>query len=162
MFYRLDIYKWGLLLLPPVLRRRRLYALLRVMLGPLHGLMQDFRTFRTNSIYRMNINGQVIYIEKALNDAFLLENREIYLTDTADPIADASVVYPDAGITMTVYEEGAADTTYIKAAGDGKLSADFIINVPSFLSSETERIRAIVEYNRPAGRSYGINIYDYE
>lgn len=162
MFYNFDIYKWGLLLLPPVLRRKKLYALLTVLLKPLYDVLQRFNDFREDSIQRMNINGQVIYIEKALNDRFMLEYREIYITDAGDPMDASSVVYPDPEITMTVYGSGNASVTYLLGATEGKLGADFIVNVPSFLSDNIDDIREIVEFNKPAGRSYDINIYDYE
>ena len=69
MFYDIDIYRWAWLLLPPVLRRTRLYALLCVLLLPVHQMLNSFRSYRESAIRRVNVNGQVIYVEKALNDA---------------------------------------------------------------------------------------------
>ena len=162
MLYKLDIYKWGLFLLPPVLRKKRLFALLAVLLRPFHDLLQAFKEFRKNSLERLDINGQVAYIEKALNGRFLLEYREIYLTDTVDTISQGSLLYPQEEETMAVYGNGDSIVTYLKSTGEGKQEADFIVNVPSFLSQHVDEIKTIVEYNKPAGRSYEIKIYDYE
>lgn len=162
MFYDFDIYKWGLLILPPVLRKNRIYALLSVLLKPLYDLLQVFKTFRSNTLQRININGQVIYMEKALNDRFLLEYHEIYITDTGSEDETSSVLYEDEGNTMIVYEDGSSSVTYLKGLDEGKIHADFVVNVPSFLDDYIDEIKVIIESNKPAGRSYSINIYDYE
>ena len=156
MFYDFDIYRWAWLLLPPVLRRTRLYALLCVLLLPLHLMLQTFRAYRESAMRRINVNGQVIYIEKALNDAFSPVDREIYITDTPD---DTARVYPQPEYTLSVYEAGAEGVAYIKAGGEAKYTADYVVNVPLSLEMKAEDIRVIVEYNKPAGRSYEIKYY---
>lgn len=156
MFYDIDIYRWAWLLLPPVLRRTRIYALLCVLLLPLHRMLNAFRAYRESAIRRVNVNGQVIYIEKALNDAFSPEERGIYITDTPD---DAALLYPEAEHTLVIHEAGAAETAYVKAEDDAKYTADYVVNVPFSLALRLEEIRAVVEYNKPAGRSYEIKTY---
>lgn len=162
MFYNFDIYKWGLLLLPPVLRRKRLYALLTVLLKPLYDVLQRFNDFREDSIQRMNINGQVIYIEKALNDRFMLEYHEIYITDATDALEASSLLYPESDVTMKVYGAESDSASYIYGAYEVRTGINFIVNIPSFLSGYVDEIKTIIEYNKPAGRSYKINMYDYE
>ena len=156
MFYDIDIYRWAWLLLPPVLRRTRLYAWMCVLLLPVHQTLVSFRAYRESAIRRVNVNGQVIYIEKALNDAFSPEERGIYITDTPD---NAALLYPEAEHTLAVHEDGAAETAYVKAEGDAKYTADYVVNVPFSLVLRTEEIRAVVEYNKPAGRTYEIKTY---
>ena len=156
MFYDIDIYRWAWLLLPPVLRRTRLYALLCVLLLPVHQMLNSFRSYRESAIRRVNVNGQVIYVEKALNDAFSPEGRGIHITDTPDA---ATLIYPETEYTFVIHEAGAAETAYVKAEGDAKYTADYVVNVPFSLALRLEEIRAVVENNKPAGRSYEIKTY---
>lgn len=160
MWYNPDIYKFGLQLLPPLLRKKTLFALLRALLFPFRVLSESFQVFRRNCLNRLNVNGQVIYIEKALNDAFELKDGEIYLTDTDD--GSNCLLYADAALTMEVYAGGENNVLRIPSANEGKHGGDFVVNVPSFLEDEIGKIKTIVEYNKPAGRSYVINIYEYE
>lgn len=160
MWYNLDIYKFAQHLIPPSLRLSRLTAFINILLYPFYLVLQAFKIFRNNSLKKLNINGQVIYIEKALNDAFELKNGEIYLSDTDEVIG--GVLYKDASQTMAVYASGEANVTYVMADNEGKHDGDYIVNVPSFLKTELESIKTIVEYNKPAGRSYVIKIYEYE
>ena len=109
MFYDIDIDKWGRQLLPPVLRRKRLQAFLRVLLLPLQQMKQSFSSYRDSAIGRVNVNGQVIYMEKALNDAFFLTEREIFITDAA---GDMSRLYPEPEYTFIVHGDGSSLWTF--------------------------------------------------
>ncbi len=162
MWYNVDVYKLGLQLLPPLLRKRVLFAFLRALLCPFRMLAELFRTFRRSSLSRLNVNGQVIYIEKALNDAFELQDGEIYLSDTDDLMGSCSVLYPQPEGSAMVFGGDENEILYIPAGGDGKADGDYIVNVPSFLEAELESIKTIVEYNKPAGRRYVIKVYEYE
>lgn len=162
MWYNVDVYRLGLQLLPPLMRKRVLFALLCALLCPFRMLAELFRIFRRNSLSRLNVNGQVIYIEKALNDAFELKNREIYLSDTDDLMGNSSVLYPQQEQSAVVFGGDENGTLYIPAGGDGKADGDYIVNVPSFLETDLESIKTIVEYNKPAGRRYVIKVYEYE
>lgn len=164
MWYNIDIYRLGYLLLPPVLRNGRLYAFLKVLLHPFFVLVTLFKNYRKSTLTTINTNGQVIYIEKALNDAFLFDDKLIYITDTGNDTYSASLLYPTEEGTMRVYEEGNEEVTYITASNEGKLNGDYQVNVPEFLNNEKdlETIKTILDYNKPAGRAYVIKIYDYE
>lgn len=162
MWSNVDIYKLGYLLLPPTVRRGRLYAFMKVLLQPFFYLVTLFKEYRRSTLVTINTNGQVIYIEKALNDAFAFDYKYIYLTDTGD--AQNNILYPEEEKTMAVYQQGADEVAYLTGANEGKLDGDFIVNVPDFLDNETDlaKIKEIVEFNKPAGRGYVINVYTYE
>ncbi|MBE8725786.1 hypothetical protein [Flavobacterium hungaricum] len=60
------VLKWGKLLLwliPPILRKRTHAVWLNTLLAPLHSLYESI-------LYKMQHTGQVIYLEKVLNEAF--------------------------------------------------------------------------------------------
>ena len=88
MWYNVDVYKMAAYLLPPFLRKKKLFSFFCVFLYPYFVLVQKFKSFRKSSIYKLNANGQVIYIEKYLNDYFSLEYRDIYITDSENNIAN--------------------------------------------------------------------------
>ena len=162
MWYNLDIYKFALHLIPPSLRKSKLTVILNVLLYPFGLLYQAFGAFRNNSLKRLNINGQVIYIEKALNDAYNLDKKEIFITDVDSSAEGDSIIFPDNEKTMCVYANGEANVLYISSQNEGSHEGDFIVNLPSFLEAELNNIKNIVNYNKPAGRSYVIKLYEYE
>ena len=100
-----------------------------------------------------------MYIQRALNDAFGLEYNEIFLTDSEDQVPNPSIMYNDEIQTMAAYPE---DNLYLYGYGTPQKSADFVVNVPDFLSDKIKDIRVIVEQNKPAGRIYELKIYNYE
>ncbi len=86
MWYDFDIIKYAQYVLPPVLRKKKVFALISVFQLSLIFIYSSFKKYRKQSIDKQNINGQVIYIEKALNDRFYLKNREIFITDIEDSV----------------------------------------------------------------------------
>ena len=162
MWYNVDVYKLAAYLLPPFLRKKKLFSFFSVFVYPFFGLVQSFKNFRKSRLYRLNANGQVIYIEKYLNDYFNLEYKDIYITDSDNNIANVSDLYSDSSITMTVYPANFTDVLYVMSGFESTKREDFIVNVPSYLHDRISEITTLVEYNKPAGRNYYINIYDYE
>lgn len=162
MWYNLDMYKFAQHLLPPMLRKKRMFALLCVLLLPVSLLLQAFQSFRKQSNSNMNINGQVIYIEKVLNDTFFLKNKEIYLSDIPDRQLYMYTRYEEAQTLFYQRNEDAAQRFYIQQRGEGNMDGNYIVNVPSFLANKVDEIERIVEKYKPSGRKYIINIYDYE
>ena len=162
MWYNVDVYKLGAYLLPPFLRKKRIYAFLCVFLYPFYWLSKMFKVYRKTSLQKLNVNGQVAYIEKMLNDEFEFEHRYIYITDSESLVPNPSDMYLDPSITMTIYPEESENVLYVGSGNDSNKLVDYIVNVPSFLADEIKRIRTLVEYTKPAGRTYKFNLYDYE
>lgn len=159
MFYQFDPIEQGRQLLPLLLRKPRIFGLLNAMLQPLRELTEQFDAFRASANERMKINGQVIYIEHALNSRYYLERGEIWIEDTPGVVNNFIDAYgPD---TMAVYAETDSKVTHLYAEGEGKPDGDYIVHIPDFLEYDIETIRAILEQNRPAGKQYVINIYQY-
>ena len=77
MWYNFDIIKYAQYVLRPSLRKRKIFAIISIFLLPLIFIYTLFKSYRKQAINKLNINGQVIYIEKVLNDRFFLKNREI-------------------------------------------------------------------------------------
>lgn len=161
MWYKIDIFKFAFLLLPPPLRKKKMFAFLKVLTLPISYLHDELMKYRDLCDSRLSVNGQVIYIEKALNDYFLLQNKDIYITDyNVEEITD-TYLYDEGDPPTYLYDEDSVNVTYLS---DGEVNdiLRFIVNVPSYLDNKIEEIKAIVEYNKPAGRLYEINIYQYD
>lgn len=159
MWYKIDINKFGVMLLPPVLRKSRMYAFLKVLLCWFGKLQNEFNEYREDARKRLGLNGQVIYIEKALNDYFGFESKEIYITDISS--IQRTFYVPNDEDTAYIYDRDSLKVAYL-SNGSENAQLKFIVNVPSSLEDRIEDIRNIIDYNKPAGRTYTINFYDYE
>lgn len=162
MWYNFDIIKYAQYVLRPSLRKRKIFAIISIFLLPLIFIYTLFKSYRKQAIDKLNINGQVIYIEKVLNDRFFLKNREIYITDIA---GKESHLYYRREEQIPSYlhkrNEG-AEIKYIQQRGEGNYSGNFIVNIPFFLAAYESEIKNLVDYYKPAGRSYVLKIYEYE
>jgi len=67
---------------PPILRAVEQWrAWVRVLSTPLQTLNNDIEAYKTKIRYELQFNGQVIYLEHRLNDAFDPTLRRIYIDD---------------------------------------------------------------------------------
>lgn len=161
MWYDFDILKYAQYVLRPLLRKKRIFAVISVFLLPLIFIYTLFKSYQKQAVDKLNINGQVIYIEKILNDRFFLKNKEIYITDIIGKVVP---LYhrKEEQIPTYLYKRGEGTVKYIQQRGEGNYSGNFIVNIPSFLAAYETEIRNLIEYYKPAGRSYVLNIYEYE
>lgn len=75
--------KMAVQLLPPVMRGRLTVALLKVLTLPVRHIYEQLMARRKNADRRLNTTANVMYIEKALNEAFYLKERQIWIESTA-------------------------------------------------------------------------------
>ncbi len=172
MWYRVDLLRFAVQLVPPILRGGFLIALLKALVTPIRYLYDRFTTYRDEVAGRLDITAAVQYIEKALNDAFYLENGQIYI-ETVDP--DGSQYWHLAAEELPVYmNEQGGTATLLRQEGEVGYEDNFIVWVPTFLCTSLDpaadkyggehlsTIQALLDYYRPAGRTYHIALYDYE
>ena len=154
MWYDFDIIKYAQYVLRPSLRKRKIFAIISIFLLPLIFIYTLFKSYRKQAINKLNINGQVIYIEKVLNDRFFLKNREIYITDIA---GEESYLYHrrEEQIPSYLYKRGeGVGKNHIRQRGAGNYSGNYVVNIPSFLSAYECEIKNLIEYYKTAGRTY--------
>lgn len=115
----LDLRKWVILLLPTFLRGKRLVSFLHALIAPLVGLYDAFCTNRKDNLYRLRHTGQVCYLRKVLNDAFMTDGFEIV---DQEVFGDWVIVYKEEFEKwVIVYEEAgerAEDNPEAKPNGD--------------------------------------------
>lgn len=161
MWYELDIIKYAQHVLHPTLRKKKMFALISVFLLPLTYINNLFKKYRKQSVDKQNINGQVIYIEKSLNDRFFLKKREIFISDIEDTITYLHK-RTEGQIPLYVYGQAERDKAILKYRDEGSYDGNFTVHIPNFLKEYETDIRNQVNYYKPAGRSFKMEIYEYE
>lgn len=156
MWYNVDILKFALKVLPPVLRRNVLFAFMKVLLAPLVELQTAFIQYVRQCNDNIRVNGQVIYIVKAIKDYFLLDNDDVYISELD---VSKKLVYFRNSEPYVYISNDINNPTYIyNTTYNAQLR--FIVNIPEYLSDRIEEVRSIVEFNKPAGRQFIINVYE--
>lgn len=162
MWYNIDINKFALQLLPITFRRKKLWAIAVIMLLPLNYVYGLFKAFREQALAKLSINGQVIYIEKVLNDSFSLTNTEIYITDIEEKHTLLNRRSEGPALVYLHKRAENFDNVYMRKQNEGNSSkGNYIVNVPDFLADHESEIRQLINYYNPAGRTYVLNIYKY-
>ncbi len=153
-------------LLPVRLRKARTKAWLGCLLSPVKWLHNQFRANRLSTLYYLAHNGQIAYLEAALNDVFDPATRGIYITDGLyeDPLF--TYLDPEARPVWLglVAETGTAGYPVPQAlytdAETSLLGNSFIVRVPVTIPFDHDRMKALIERYRLAGRNiYGIETY---
>ncbi len=151
--YTVDFRKLADWMLPTFLRKPKLLAYLKALLKPVINLYNDFKMFRSDILYKINHNGQVVYLQKVLNDRFDNIQRRIYITDGI--INEPTYIYTHEE-DKPVY----LGTKYIYTREELKFKdVDFVVILPLdlVLSSEEEvRVNSLLKYYKLASKTYRI------
>ncbi|AXT59697.1 hypothetical protein D1816_04770 [Aquimarina sp. AD10] len=84
-YTQIDWQRTLIMLMPPVLRKNRHALWLQVLLKPLSSVYED-------TLYKMQHNGQVIYLEKVLNEIFN-KSKEYKYYETTQEKADNGLIF---------------------------------------------------------------------
>lgn len=158
MWYRIDYKRLVELLLPTFLRKNIILAFLRAIIIPVIDIYSKFTIYRLAVSKRLDFNGQVMYLEKMLNDEFNLTD-EIYITDAIK----IPVLYlhhkMELQVPVYLWIDKEIILTHKSEVGS---SDDFIVNIPVFLNTldNITVIKRITDYYKYAGKRYKINIYE--
>ncbi|AUS07248.1 hypothetical protein C1A40_02865 [Tamlana carrageenivorans] len=120
------------------------------VLFPLQTLHESWKQFRVDNLYKLAHTGQVCYLRAALNDAFDVSARRIYIDGTG---GNAQKTY--------VYTVGENQPKYLKtlylhnALEFANTGADFIVYVPSSIAqSQGYELRALIDFYKVASKRY--------
>lgn len=175
MWYRIDFTRLVVHLLPPILRSRFLTSLLVVMIAPLRYIHTKFGTLKETADNRLDITGNVQYLEKALNEAFYLGNRQIYIETPEEEGTPAFYFASETQSPNVMFLQSEGNGFVMTRKGEGRGVVNFTVKVPTFLCTSTESkeedryhwgylsiINSILKTYKPAGRTFSIELYDYE
>jgi hypothetical protein len=92
IFYNIIIFTIAAMFVPTSLRKDFFYSFIEAITDSIQLIIDDFNTFRIRKKYEMNINAQIIYLEKFLNDKYnaLGTYPAIYITDA---LIDDEIIY---------------------------------------------------------------------
>lgn len=159
-------------LLATLLRGEFIYAWVCVLLNPIELLQTTFNSFRESNIYLLKHNGQVCYLEGALNDAFDSIDRRIYIND---PYRDLVVWLGSEGEigtsvpfdvpTWTASEGEVGATLYpspvwLYTEAETLFSDfDFYIWIPATVTYNANQLTALINTYKLPGRTWTIQLY---
>jgi hypothetical protein len=168
--FDLDYGSLVMQLLPVKLRQSKMIAWLKVLVSPVIRLYELFKTNRSDDLYRLAHNGQVCYLQVALNDLFDPILRGVLIVD--GPFEDPLFTYlvPESkplwlGLVSEAGGTPFPDPQVLYTSGETSLlGIGFIVKVPvavAALSGYDEvRLRALVDRYRLPGRTlYSVVTY---
>jgi hypothetical protein len=138
---------------PVALRRPVTIAWLGVLLWPVIRLYQAFSRNRSANLYRLQITGQVCYLEKMLNDRYDPIDRRIYIDEAIE--RPPLYLYQDAESKPVYLGEKPLyqDTEF------GINLDDFIVFVHNEIIFEFNELRSLVNLYKLAGTRYSVQFY---
>jgi hypothetical protein len=159
MWAQINFYRLVELLLPTFLRRGNLLDFLKSVATPLQELYED-------TLYKMQHNCSVIYLEKVLNNYYnclgyndqLHESTKIIFIDDVVKAPNKYLYLKseiDAGTGSYLYLENPEVPRayqYLKSQNDFEF--DFIVHIPNTITIDEVKLRVLIDYYKLAGKKY--------
>lgn len=146
-------------LIPTMLRKNVLMAIVQAIYAPLVALHNDFINYRRAKFYQIKINYQVCYLQDFLNDRFDYIQRRIYIDD-AETVAQVYLYQDEEDAPIWLYQDVEDSPVYIFQDGEslGDILFDFVIFIPSSVQFEENEIRAMIA-TKLCGKMYKIELF---
>lgn len=152
MWYKVDINKLVILLIPTFLRKPVFIAWLQALATPIATLHQQWYNRRLDNLYRLDHNGQVCFLRAALNDAFDADFRRIKITNGNK--YQRKYIYTNAE-----QKNKYLGINYLLQVGDyADTGADFRVVIPQDFDLVNNRyqLKAMIDFYKLAGKRYNI------
>lgn len=152
MWFKIDFNKLAILLLPTFLRRPVLVAFLQTLITPVSSLYDLWSVKRQDNLYRLDHNGQVCHLRKALNDTFDPSLRRIYLDD-GSRFKRKYIYTPAEGQSRYL------GTAYLQSSVNyGDTGVDFKVVVPAGFDLDANRyqLEALINFYKLASKRHTI------
>ena len=156
--YRVNLKRLALLALPTWLRRPLAGALIYAGVAPLGRQLQQLRAFRQQTGQRLAYSGQVCRLRAVLNDTLDPQLRRIAIVeDDWSPQRQWSRLYRrEQGRWLMVGKRASGPALINRRHSDSSVGSDFQIEVPRELQPCENRLRAIVNMYKLAGKRFEI------
>lgn len=132
-YFKIDLNKLVVELLPPFLRKPIIVAFLIVLTSPLISIYLLFVAFRQKAKYKLQHNGQVCFLRKVLNDKFDPQLRRIVIEDVERALP-VYIFTKNEGNPVYLYEDNeGVKPKYLYPdfqINDSSL-ADFLVKIPA-------------------------------
>jgi hypothetical protein len=147
MKYSFDTEKWIAWLLPAVVRRAKMLAWLKALLKPVKTLHSRFYMFTSSTEEILSSSPQVVVLRGILNHKFDVTEKRIDVLDAQN-----------SGQTW-VYLEGENQPLYMPLFLSSGERFDFVVRVPTGLSSVQRQIEAVLNRFKMPSKKYKIELY---
>jgi len=153
-------------LLPVRLRNSKMVAWLTALVSPVKWLYDVFAANRSNNLYLLSHNSQVVYLQAALNDVFDPIGRQIIIVD--GPYKDPLFIYliPETkplwiGMASETGGSGYPVPQVLYMDMETSLMGiGFIVKIPVSIAFDIARMKALINrYKLPGRNSYQIITY---
>jgi len=151
-------------LLPPSLRKPKLISWLRLITSNLYSVYLQFVEYRAKMLYDINFTGQLMYLEKKLQEVFLIPG--IIISD-GELIELVYLSNQMEGFLPVYLNNNMEDNPqmYLVNILEVTDNADFIVNVPSLAlagltTDEILKMKKIINYYLLLGKSYKIQSHE--
>lgn len=162
MWYKFNIQSFAESMLPSLLRRGILLALLRAMMPPLVWLYQRFQSLRQTTREQLSRNGQALSLVDALREHYRTHEGDIYLVDGKDNTNRLHFEREGRSPLYLAFEDEGKEPRHFYFEDEGRVSPDYYIYLPDYLEGNHETTLRLIEQYKPAGRKYQIIYYPYE
>ena len=173
MLYKFDPYKFACQLCPPILRSKIMLSIVKALCTPLRYISDALNRYRAHVKETINTTSNVVVIEGVLNDAFHLTERQIYITTRLD-LGEVHLFQSGEDKVTYLYTKDEKQPLMMLMKDGAPAGASFTVHVPNFLATSINYeeddlmgvnmsvIRDVVTKHKPVGKSYTIEIYEYE
>lgn len=156
MYSRFDINRFAWQQLPPLLRKKGVYALLRCLLIGMGTIYRSFVGYRESVLLKVNNNSFTVSLENFLNGLFGVSDRititdfkdqNVYLHYDQETNENNYISYQDEGVPLN-----------LSSVSPNMVTGGFEVNVPTKLATadNLKLIQKWVEFYKPAGTTYKI------
>lgn len=158
-FFNVNWSRFAVQTLPTALRKTKVVQFVLALYEPIKDSYNGFVQFMDEQLYDARINGQVIKLERVLNDTFDPIDRRIYITDGL--YYDAPTFYEEwKNMPVIFYAEGDTRNPVFWTTDvlNNRVSVNFYVNVPAAIFFDSARMRALVNKYKILGRTFEIKI----
>lgn len=152
-------------LLHPFYRKTRHIAALMAFLVSIRRLKDAFIDFRNKTEYDIKFNAQTLSLETRLNQEYNLLTGTIYI-ETISSTEDAVYIFWLSENQQPTYigwlSESTINPVYVRWLSEAPpvgAGVEFIVWVPSTLNFDLEKMKAIINLYKLAGKRYAIQPY---
>lgn len=157
--YQFDWHRLTRELLPVVLRKPRLVAVVEACVSALIAVRARFTNFKLEAEYDLTITPQVCYLERMLNDKFDYSQRRIKIVDGVnhDPVLLSLDEEAKPVLLATSEVEGLPVLLPLQSEV-AQFSSDFVVEVPSDVRFDEKRMSALLYKYKLASKVFTIKI----
>lgn len=165
--FKLNIDKLNLLLLPAVLRKPVIYGFCKAFSKPIKSIYMRFMARRQEILFTLKYDSGKYNIERYLNRSFSDGGNDVYITFYEGKKGTYLSQTLPFCITETSHKGectgiylGSVNPVYVPFYIDATAKIpDFVVNVPSYLSSRVSEINNSVSKLALPGYTFSIEIY---